>query len=489
MSVTVFEVAGFLFSTGAYLPPHDPSRPIAAALPLLSEQPKLSVSLDSAAGGAGRFSDVTVEISNHDGAFDGLLDAKLQGAACKIFTANQDGSGKQMWLTASLKGIEAPSEARLRFVINDPLAVLDVPLNANTYAGNNVPPDGLEGDENLKDKQKPLLFGVALNFKPVCVNYQKQIYQFHDGAATLLRVCDKGADLTRAADYGSLADLLANGPASGFYRAFPSAGLFRVGSMPQELTCDAERRINGQASPAYLLAELAGGSFQNAELIADRDALHAVQPWDCGMWLGDRSKRLDVMRNLAEASGIWFAADPLGGLRIGRIELPSGVPVLEITNREIKNGGLKIKNSAQQEAPPRQITVSYGINAAPQKDVAGAVSATRRAWLAEGSRQLVKKYAGRPVTAPELTRESYFINAPGAQALLDQIDAVSGEARRTYEVTAGLNTGIASLQALRLGVVCRVFFRRYGLAQGKLLLVVGYELRPITGRFVLTLWG
>ena len=488
MSVTVFEIGGRLFSTGAYLPPFD-GREVAPAWPILSEQPKVSVSLDSPLGGAGKFDSVTVEISNQDGAFDWMLDANLQGQACRIFTANPDGTDQQPWLTATLKTIEAPNEARLRFVIHDPLARLDVPITDHTYLGNNVPPLGIEGDENLKDKPKPWLLGVALNFKPVCVNYQKQIYQFHDGVAILLRVCDRGADLTRGQDYTSSDDLLNTSPASGFYRVLPALGLFRLGSLPQELTCDAERRIAGQASPAYLLAELAGTAFTNPELTTDRDALHASQPWDAGLWISDNSKRLDVMKRLAEASGVWFAADPLGGLRIGRIEPPSGVPVLELTGQDIKNDGLKIKTPSEQDAPPRQITVTYGRNATPQKTVAGSVSDARKAWLTEASRQILQKHPERPDTAPELTRDSYFIQSLGAQALLDQLDTLSTDTRRVYEITAGLQTGLAALQSLRLGATCRVAFRRFGLQNGKLLRVIGYELRPITSRFVLTLWG
>lgn len=77
-------------------------------------------------------------------------------------------------------------------------ANMDVPLRTGSglYAGDNIPPDGLEGGEDLEGKPKPYLRGRVLNVPCTLVNASKLIYQVNDGAISeVLGVFDRGAPL------------------------------------------------------------------------------------------------------------------------------------------------------------------------------------------------------------------------------------------------------------------------------------------------------
>lgn len=71
----------------------------------------------------------------------------------------------------------------------------DVPIQTDTFAGDNVLPDGLEGVADLEGKPKPFLAGIARNVEPVCVNTSKLIYQYYTGDATADAVYDEGVAL------------------------------------------------------------------------------------------------------------------------------------------------------------------------------------------------------------------------------------------------------------------------------------------------------
>ncbi len=98
------------------------------------------------------------------------------------------------WLDATVESITVGQES-IRVALRDWQRALEVPLQTTVYAGDNTPPNGLEGTEDLKGKPKPVCLGAPKNVSPVLVNPQKLIYQVHDGELSGITVRDAGLDL------------------------------------------------------------------------------------------------------------------------------------------------------------------------------------------------------------------------------------------------------------------------------------------------------
>jgi len=129
---------------------------------------------------------------------------------------------------------------------------LQVPWQANKYAGDNTLPDGVEGVAgDLKGKPKPRCLGVVKNVPAPCVNTSKPIYQVNDGpVASVDGVYDKGFTLG-ASPYGF--DLVAHG-----LGAFRGRALIVVGSDMYAAGKDSE---GGAPNPVIMHSDDAGATF------------------------------------------------------------------------------------------------------------------------------------------------------------------------------------------------------------------------------------
>jgi hypothetical protein len=141
-----------------------------------------------------------VSVNNGDGAFDDLVRHGFDARAMRLLWAPSIPRPEYpLGFTTEFVGTQDVPEfstARTAFKLRDELRALDVPVQDTKYAGDNVPPDGLEGGEDLLGKPKPIVYGKVFNVSPVCVNHSKQIYQVSDGAiASIDDVRDKGISL------------------------------------------------------------------------------------------------------------------------------------------------------------------------------------------------------------------------------------------------------------------------------------------------------
>ena len=140
-----------------------------------------------------------VLLENSDGALDALLDYGFDGHAITLRKGTAGAAypaGFPVVFTGTMEQAEFVGDV-VRIRLKDTAFKLDVPLQATTFAGDNVLPAGLEGVAgDLKGVPKPLLFGVVKNVAPPCVNTAKLIYQLNDGAvASVEGVYDRGIAL------------------------------------------------------------------------------------------------------------------------------------------------------------------------------------------------------------------------------------------------------------------------------------------------------
>jgi hypothetical protein len=142
-----------------------------------------------------------VIINNRHGLLDHLRFFGWDGRAITIsyLMAGED------YATAAVPFLDATMERAtfgqdtISVALRDWSRALDRPLQAKRYAGDNVPPDGLEGGTELAGRPKPITLGAPRLVEPVLVNAQKLIYQVHDDVlADIAAVYDQGVDLLYA---------------------------------------------------------------------------------------------------------------------------------------------------------------------------------------------------------------------------------------------------------------------------------------------------
>ncbi|WP_211236385.1 hypothetical protein, partial [Desulfovibrio inopinatus] len=213
-------------------------------------------------GGVVRSSLGAIELGNEDGALSYLLhEYAFAGRAVQVFLCDEGQaqadvspfwSGLVDRVDASDDGIE------IRVVERHKL--FEVDLYQAQYAGDNVAPEGIEGDETLQDKPKPVALGICRNISPVLVNSQKLIYQVHWRSIQALdAVYDKGVALGAGSNYADAAALQAASPTPGTYDTCLAEGLLRLGSSPVgQITADVRGdNVGGYVdSPAGIVTRL-----------------------------------------------------------------------------------------------------------------------------------------------------------------------------------------------------------------------------------------
>lgn len=133
-----------------------------------------------ASGGRTRTDRGTLVLSNEDGGLDDLIDYALDGRAITIWRGEETGTFPTDFEEVVVATMEQPliDSGEVRIELRGRHFEVDVPIQSTLYAGTGT----LEGDESLKGKPKPLLYGKVRNFSPPLVNPAKLIYQLHDGA-------------------------------------------------------------------------------------------------------------------------------------------------------------------------------------------------------------------------------------------------------------------------------------------------------------------
>lgn len=495
-AVTTVRFSSAAFVTGRADTPAD-----TAYLPLLAEAPQLAQGMfgDGRTSGSTRRQGGRIVVSNADGRLDHLLAWGLDGRAVVIRTGPEGGAYPgdfPVWLRGTLDGVEVPDPLRLSFVLRDPMAALDVPLTTARYAGNNALPAGQEGTaDDLKDRAKPMAFGRCLNVSPPCVNTARLIYQVSAAAvADIPAVYDRGVALARGANYASLADLHATAPAAGSWRAWLAGGLFRLGAIAERVTADVSEGAAGQRTAAHVIARIAS-SVGATVSTADRNALAAAAPGEVGLWLDSETTALAAIDRVAASVGGWASIDAAGTLRVGRLDAPAGDPVATLQPHLIRSVRLLQSRDAGGGLPLRRIAVRYGRNWTVQSgtDVAGAVTAERRAWLEHPDR-IAAWDAPAAVTAlhpraAEVERETLLVEATAAADEAARLGALYGVRRQLFRVVASRPGMDTRLPGIVLGAVVRLAFPRYGLDGGRLLRVIGIESRAAADEIILDLWG
>ncbi len=453
----------------------------------------------------------TVDLANPDGGLDALIDYGFDGGKLYVYLIDptQNYSTKVQIGRLTMEQADF-GWSKVSIKVRDRLMELESKkLQPNLFLGNNSLPNGLEGVAgDLKGKPKPRTFGKVLNISPPCVNTSRLIFQVNDGAvADIPAVYDRGAGLTKGADYTSQTDMETNAPAAGAYRVWPAGGYFRLGSNPVgQITADvlqgaaaANRTV---AQILYAMATGPGGIPTGDVSSSDVTALDAANSAVVGLYVDAESTVRAAMESICNSIGSWFGFDRLGVLRLKRFEAPSGSPVatlvrINFSSATTASAGDIISiertgtNNPGRGVPAYRATLEYQPNYTVQpSDLAGAVTQDRRNFLALETRQVSSTDATIQLQhplAPVMAFMTRIDDATAAQTESDRQLALYKVRRDLLETAVKVDETLAPL--FDLGAIISVQIPRFGMGAGKLFSIIGIQFDAANNVANLELWG
>ncbi|MBR0855493.1 hypothetical protein [Bradyrhizobium liaoningense] len=436
-------------------------------------------------GDIGRFTTGTgnLKISNADAEYDFLqLSYAIDGRPITIRLGRADQPYAETYplakLTASGWNVDTDS---VSIDLQDYSYKLEVPMQPNTYGGTG----GVDGGSDLAGKRKPLVFGNALNITPVLLVPNLLIYQAHDGVMQSIDVVyDRGVALTGAGDVANYAALAAASVASGQFKTCLAAGLLKLGSSPSgTVTAD----VKGDATDGYLVktADIVRWALRHRTVLSDPadlftasfDAANAAQPAPIDYFIGpdDNLTVAAFIDNVMGGIGGWGGHRLDGTFEVRIFQAPSDSPVDSFTRADMVGGDIKKEPLPDSYRPPRwRWRVPYQRCWTVQTDLAGAVTAARKAFVAEPYRLAEATSStiqlDHPFAQDRDPVQSYFSNASDAAAEANRLINLFKTTRAIYRMPL-------PRRALRrnMGDVISVTHPRFDLRAGRLMVVVEWD--------------
>jgi hypothetical protein len=384
--------------------------------------------------------------------------------------------------------------SEVSIVVRDETYRLDKPMQTDIYDGSG----GYSGGTDLAGRPRPMTFGQALNISPPLANATLLIYQVHHRAIQSVdAVYDRGAALTPGADYATYALLAAAVVSGGTYATCLAFGLIRLGSTPSGLiTAD----IHGDAAGGYIdtTGLIAKRIIKDFGALADTDLdLSSWSNFDTGLpgtigWFQDASA-INVSDALDQVFGHcagWWGALSTGLIQCGRLSVPtSDLYVLAIDEND--DITLEILQPLSGTFPPRfRQRVGYQRIWTEQQDtdLAGAVTAARRAFLSQSFRVASStdssvQNAFLLATDPD-PLQSLFYNQSDAATLADGLLTLYKSLRQTVRITIDLK-GLSA----RLSATVLVTHRRLNGGNPLPMLVLDITILADQRQVELVLWG
>jgi hypothetical protein len=302
-------------------------------------------------------------INNVDGRLDYLLDYSwdsrqvtlkrgLPGAALGTYTTEFVGATVEVVAT----------DTTLTIGMKDNSYKLEKVLQSTKYTGGG----GAEGATDLKNKPKPILFGMARNITPVLIDAALLTFQIHDGALTSVdAVYDAGNTITFHADYATYALLIAANIPPGKYGTSLATGFMRLGApMYGVMGVDATGQYNTSTTiPALAQAVLTGraglvvGDLNTASFT--ECATDAPYPYE-GLYFPEPTFLVtEFLETLASAiNGFWYVNR--AGLVTFR-QFKFRTPSASIRAEDIKSLG-----KSPSPGPLHRVKVNWGKNSTVQ---------------------------------------------------------------------------------------------------------------------------
>ncbi len=437
-----------------------------------------------------------IVINNPDNFYGYLSNYGFDGRQV-IVRVGEQGAAYPSSFTTVLNGtMLAPKFDRttLTIRVKDKQELLNKPLLTTIYAGNNSLPNGLEGvSGDIKGQVKPRVYGKVFNIQPPCVNTSRLIYQVSDGTVnTVDAVYDRGVSLTKGTDYTSQSDMETNAPAAGNFRCWPTGGYFRLGSSPTGvLTADVTQ---GAAASNRTVAQILNSiatSMGVSVSPSDVTALDALNNAEIGVWVNSEATAISVMDEVAESIGAWFSFDSLGVLRMGRLDAPSGTPVLEIDDNIYTKLDLISNADTDNGVPLYQWKLGYKkFYTTQDSDLAGSVTDVRRNELKEEFRSVVNldnSIKTKYLLADQFENFTLLVDATAANT--EGLHRLNLHKVRRDRVAVTVRLDAATISVIQMMAVVRVIGDVFDYQSGRDFRILGYTIDTKYMTADLVLWG
>lgn len=450
-----------------------------------------------ATGGASQVGYGELIVGNVDGGLDAWPTYGFDARAIEILLGEMSPMQPPSWTTVLRGTMEQPRFGldSIAIRLRDRQAELDLPALPNRYRGSNELPEGLDGTAaDLAGRPIPGAWGRAYNVPAPLVNTSRLIYQC---GGTAVAAYDRGAALTRGADYADQAAMEATAPAAAQYRVWPAGGYARLGSIPAgQVTFDIEQgaapanRTAAQVAQAILTGP--GGIASGDIVAADVAALDAANAGEIGLWLDADTDCRAALDQVLASVGAWWGCDRLGQFRMARIDAPQAAAAVATLDDTVIDDIERVPTSDDGNGLPAwRVTLRYSRKWLTQEsDLAGSVSDARRAELREPWQTVVAEdpavKTAHPLAA-DLAFDSLLADTAAAQAEADRKLALHKVRRDRYEVACRIDAALA--ETLDLGAVVLLQIPRYDLADGKPMRVIGIQADLRAALYRLTLWG
>jgi hypothetical protein len=420
-----------------------------------------------------------LDLANTDGEYDFLIDGFAIDGRSVVVKIGREGDAYDNFYTI-FSGTASGWHVREDIVkvnLIDNSFLLDVTVQQNLYAGTG----STEGTADLTGKRKPRAFGYVTNVSPPLVIPASLVYQVNDGPIqAITAVYDRGVALTFSADYANVALLTAAVIAAGSYATCIALGYFRLNTVPTgTVTADVsgDKRngvfVNTTADIVRRMLTSSSIADPHGLYLPSFTAVNTAQPAQVGYWVApdDTNTIADAISNLMGGIGGWGGFRRSGKFELGIFQTPAGavpnaffdrVDVLEMSREPLPSA---------LSPPPYRFRCAYGHNWTVQTDVAGAVGATRKSFLAQADRYSSSTSTtiliDHPFAHDRDPVPSYFVNSADAQTESDRLLALYRTSAALYRFKVGIQPF-----ALDLGDIVNLTYPRWDLSAGRNLRIV-----------------
>lgn len=400
-----------------------------------------------------------ITIDNSAGVRDSWLNDAWDGRSIKLLIGDPSWSRDDFRtvMVGVIDDIIAPSRTQLALRLQDKTGSTRVAIQKSLIGGTTA----------NKNAVKPLAFGECFNIEPPLVTAATHEYQPHDGAINdEPDVRDGGLTVGYTKD-------LANGK---FTLTAAPAGVITCnvqGAKPSGTyytkTADIINHI------VTTRTTLTSGDIDTAAFTA----FNTTCPQKVGIYIKDRRNVDTVLDELMRGVGGFWTFDRAGLLTIGRLEAPSGTPVLELDADDIRENGITLM---RRILPVDTYRMGYATNYTPQAEgLFGAVTEANRALYGADEQIVTASNAGITTTyllARNPDVESTTLqDATEAQTECTRRATLWGTLRKIFKVGC-----YASPFTLRIGHVIKITHPRFGFSGGVLGVVVGIHERPVAAQ-------
>lgn len=222
---------------------------------------------------------------------------------------------------------------------------------------------------------------------------------------------------------------------------------------------------------------------------ADIAALDVLNNAEIGIFINNGETLQDAMDAVASSIGAYYGFDALGYFRLGRVDVPAGVPVMYIAKPDVLLD-LDRKSARDTPVPVWQVKLNYYKNYTTQTSLAGSVTTARRSFLDKEYRSVVAEYAAvktQFLLADTLEIDTLLINEADAIAEADRLLAIHSVPRSFFEFSVPLSK--ITPTGLNLGEVIELSYDRFGLEAGALFKTFGIRRELGKNRVRLIVWA